>query len=240
MRAGDATVPRPRPWGARPLMAVLHLLQLFQLFDSQFPVGAFAHSGGLETYGQAGARLPELRELIRSQVAQGWGRGELVAAALAWSAADRPDVTAGLARLAALVSAQKIVPSVHDASVRQGRRTLSLLARLHPERIASLTIDPPHHALVIGAAGRLLELPRRELLTAYAHSLLAATIGAATRCMPVSPAQGQELIVEFQPALEAAVVRAVDAIEEGLFTCTPALDIRCHQQGALRTRLFQS
>ncbi len=45
--------------------ARLHLLRLFQLFDSQFPVGAFAHSGGLETYGQAGAGLPELRELLR-------------------------------------------------------------------------------------------------------------------------------------------------------------------------------
>jgi urease accessory protein UreF len=58
--------------------------------------------------------------------------------------------------------------------------------------------------------------------------------------MSISPAQGQELIVEFQPALEAAVLRAVDASEEELFTCTPALDIRCHQQGGLRTRLFQS
>ena len=221
-------------------MTDLHLLQLFQLFDSQFPVGAFAHSGGLETYGQAGARLPELRELIRSQVAQGWGRGELVAAALAWSAADRRDVTAGLARLAALLSAQKIVPSVHDASVRQGRRTLFLLERLYPDRFTTLSIDPPHHAIVIGATGRLLELPRRELLTAYSHSLLAATVAAATRCMPVSPARGQEIIIEFQPALEAAVSRALDATDGDLYTCTPALDIRCHQQGALRTRLFQS
>lgn len=240
MRAGEATVPRPRPWGARPLMSDLHLLQLFQLFDSQFPVGAFAHSGGLETYGQAGARLPELRELLASQVAQGWGRGDLVAASLAWSAAAQPDATAQLALLGAIVSAQKIVPSVHYASVRQGRRTLSLLARLHPDRIASLTIDPPHHAIVIGAAGRLLELPHRELLTAYAHSLLAATIAAATRCMPVSPAQGQELIVELQPALDAAVSRALDATDDDLYTCAPALDIRCHQQGGLRTRLFQS
>ena len=221
-------------------MADLHLLQLFQLFDSQFPVGAFAHSGGLETYGQAGARLPELRELLASQVASGWGRGELVAAALAWSAAAQPDGAAQLALLGAIVSAQKIIPSMHHTSVRQGRRTLSLLERLYPGRFTTLSIDPPHHAIVIGAVGRLLELPRRELLTAYAHSLLAATIAAATRCMPVSPAQGQELIVEFQPALDAAVSRAVHATRDELFTCTPALDIRCHQQGALRTRLFQS
>jgi urease accessory protein UreF len=28
--------------------------------------------------------------------------------------------------------------------------------------------------------------------------------------------------------------------EEALFTCTPALDIRCNQQAQLHTRLFQS
>lgn len=221
-------------------MSDLQLLRLLQLFDSQFPVGAFAHSAGLETYGQAGARLPELSEIIRSQVTQGWGRGELVAASLAWSAAGGPDATVELARLNAVVGAHKIIPSVHHASVGQGRRTLSLLRRLHPDRLTSVTPNPPHHAVVIGAAGRLLELPRRELLVAYAHSLLAATIAAATRCMPVSPAQGQELVVEFQPALAAAVLRALDATEEDLFTCTPALDIRCHQQSGLRTRLFQS
>jgi urease accessory protein UreF len=58
--------------------------------------------------------------------------------------------------------------------------------------------------------------------------------------MAVSPAQGQELIVEFQPALAAAVTRAVEATEDDLFTCTPALDIRCYQQASLTTRLFQS
>jgi urease accessory protein len=221
-------------------MEDLHLLQLFQLFDSQFPVGAFAHSGGLETYGQTGTRLPELRELIASQVTHGWGRGELVAAALAWAAAAKPDNMPELRRLGAIVSALKIIPSVRHASVGQGRRTLVLLARLHPDLFMSLTIDPPHHALVIGAAGRLLKLPQRELLLAHAHSLLAAAVAAATRCMPVSPAQGQELVLESQPALEAAVSRAVGATEDDLFTCTPALDIRCHQQAGLRTRLFQS
>ena len=153
-------------------MEDLHLLQLFQLFDSQFPVGAFAHSGGLETYGQTGARLPELRELIASQVTQGWGRGELVAAALAWAAAAKPDGMPELTRLGAIVSAHKIIPSVRHASVGQGRRTLVLLARLHPHLFVTDNRSA-HHALVIGAAGRLLNCRSASRL-AHAHSLLAA------------------------------------------------------------------
>lgn len=218
----------------------IRLLRLFQLFDSQFPVGAFAHSGGLETYGQTGAGLPQLRELLAVQVSHGWGRAELAATSLAWAAAGGPDSASVLSHLAALVSAHKTIPSIHDTSVRLGRRTLALLRRLYPHLSLLASIEPPHHAIVLGAAGRALALPLRELLVAYAHSLIAASVATATRCMPVSPAQGQELIVELQPALAVAVARAVDATEDALFTCTPGLDIRCHQQSGLITRLFQS
>ncbi len=218
----------------------LQLLQLFQLFDSQFPVGAFAHSGGLETYAQSGAGLNHLRELLIAQIHQGWGRAELAAASIAWTAASDDDSSAALARLATLVSAHKTIPSIYETSVRLGRRTLMLLERLHPGLLSPLRLEPPHQSIVVGASGRLLDLPKRELLVGYAHSLIAASIAAATRCMPVSPAQGQELIVALRPALDAAVSRAVSPTEDDLFTCTPGLDIRCHQQAGLTTRLFQS
>jgi urease accessory protein len=221
-------------------MDSLGMLRLLQLFDSQFPVGAFAHSGGLETYGQAGARLPELRELIAAQIALGWGRGELAAAQLAWTAMSRPAATAELARLGALISACKVVPSIRETSLRLGRRTLTLVQRLHPETLADLVIDPAHHAIVVGASGFRLGLPLTEMLLAYGHSLLAGSLAAATRCMAISPAQAQAVIVEHQPALAQAVERAVHGTEDLLFTGTPALDIRCHQQSALHTRLFQS
>lgn len=222
-------------------MRALALVRMLQLFDSQFPAGAFAHSGGLETYGQAGCGLSVLREVMASQIALGWGRGELAAASLAWTAAGRRDDAAiELSRLGALAGAVKVVPAVRETSLRLGRRTLILLRRLHPDIFATVSIDHPHHAIVIGTAGRLLELPLRELLLAHAHSLLAGALAASTRCMPVSPAQAQELIVELQPALVLAAGRAMDATEDMLFTCTPALDVRCHQQGLLHTRLFQS
>lgn len=217
-------------------MRDVQVLRLLQLFDSQFPVGTFAHSGGLETYAQAGAELSELRALLTNQIALGWGRGELAAACLAWHAAD----ASALNRIAARAAAFKVVPAVRDASVRLGTRTLSLLRRLYPDEMGALDPQPPHHAIVLGAAARLLDLPARDLLLAHAQSLLAGGLAAATRCMPISPAQAQALIVELQPRLAIAVARVLDDPDEALFTCTPALDIRCDQQGRLHTRLFQS
>jgi urease accessory protein UreF len=58
--------------------------------------------------------------------------------------------------------------------------------------------------------------------------------------MPVSPAQAQATLIELQPAVVAAVERVLVDETGALFTCTPALDIRNHEQAFLHTRLFQS
>lgn len=221
-------------------MRPLALLRLFQVFDSQFPVGAFVHSGGLETYAQQGAGEIELRELMASQIELGWGRGDLAAAALAWQLTRSPRAADLLERLSLEVDAFKVIGSVRDASLGLGRRTLSLLHRIYADAMASLQISRPHHAVVVGAAGCRLELPRNELLLAFAQSSLVASLTAATRCMPISPGQAQALLVELQPSLIAAVERVLVDPGASLFSCTPALDIRCHQQTFLRTRLFQS
>jgi urease accessory protein len=219
------------------LIGDLPLLRLLQLFDSQFPVGAFAHSSGVETYAALGGSVPELRQILQAQIDLGWGRSELAAACLAWRAAA--DLESGeLNRLAVTLGALKVVPVVRDTSIGLGRRTLDLVRRLYPE--AAVAVTPPHHALIVGAAARRLGVDARDLLLAFAQSLAMGTLTAAIRCMPVSPAQAQELLVEAHPWISRAVERAIADPEGSLFTCTPALDIRSHQQAHLRTRLFQS
>jgi urease accessory protein len=218
------------------------LLRLLQLFDSQFPVGAFAHSGGIETYAALGGSLTELRQVLHAQIELGWGRGDLAVACMAWHAAA-PEigtltVSRALGALAIRADALKVVPIVRDASVKLGRRTLDLLRRLYPA--IALEIERPHHALVVGAAARRLGVDAADLLLAYGQSLALGTLTAAVRCMPVSPAQAQTLLVEAHPRIAAAAERALADPEASLFTCTPALDIRSHQQARLHTRLFQS
>jgi urease accessory protein len=201
---------------------------LLQLFDSQFPVGAFAHSGGVETYAALGGGVAELAGVLEAQIALGWGRSDLAAAYLAWRGEMCPH------RLDAL----KVVPAVRQASIGLGRRTLELLRRLYPEAVVD--VDPPHQAIVLGAAAAKLGIDARDFLLAYAQSLAMGTLAAGLRCMSVSPAQAQGILADAHAPIEAAVERVLDDPEACLFTCTPALDIRSHQQAFLRTRLFQS
>jgi urease accessory protein len=214
------------------------LLRLLQLFDSQFPVGAFAHSGGIETYASLGGAVTEVRQVLRAQIELGWGRSDLAAAYLAWRAAGSDRAADTIAGLAQTLDALKVVPSVRDTSVGLGRRTLDLVHRLYPD--AFFEIARPHHALVAGAVARRLGVDAPDLLLGFAQSLVMGTLTAAVRCMPVSPAQAQELLVEAHPQIARAVERAIADPEGSLFTCTPALDIRSHQQAHLHTRLFQS
>jgi urease accessory protein len=240
----------------------LALLRLLQLFDSQFPVGAFAHSGGIETYAALGAGLTELREILLGQIELGWGRSELGAAHLAWRATDpqatdqhRPTQSgtatdhhrptqkgtvdaAALESLSRQLDALKVVPSVRNASLKLGRRALDLLRRLYPDEC--LDIPATHHSVVVGAAGRRLGVDARSLLVAYAQNLAMGTLASAIRCMPVSPAQAQEILIASHGPLARAVEGALADPLGSLFTCTPALDIRSHQQAFLPTRLFQS
>ncbi|MGH9313155.1 MAG: urease accessory protein UreF [Vicinamibacterales bacterium] len=218
----------------------LTVLRLLQLFDSQFPIGAFAHSGGLETYAGAGLDLAGLRELLSNEIALGWSRGDLAAVRLAWRESAEPDASERLASLARRVDAYKVIRSVRETSLRLGTRTLSLVRRLYPDATTSMDVRPPHYPVVVGAVGRRLDLPLRELLLAFGQSTIAASLAAATRCMPVSPAQAQALLVDLQPALAEAVERSLGDGDETMFTCTPALDIRNHEQAFLHTRLFQS
>jgi urease accessory protein len=110
-------------------MQAVALLRLQQIFDSQFPVGAFAHSGGIEAYAQLEGFGPEaLEELLLTQIRLGWGRLDLAAAALSYRAGRNCRSTASANRAppamagsgASIVAGAGPWHSCHG-SVRNGR-----------------------------------------------------------------------------------------------------------------------
>ncbi len=212
------------------------LLLLFQWFDSQFPLGAYAHSGGLEAYAQRGAGPREVRRLAEVFLEFGALRLDLASCALAWRVA--PDRGA-LDRLAAELTAWRTIPGSRESSLKMGRRWLRMVRRLYPS-LEVPALRHPHHAVVVGCWGRLLGVPEWALLLAYGHSALTALLYAATRCMPVSPEQVQEMLRDLQEGLVTLVQEVVEDPSRHFWCCTPAWDIHAHEQALLPTRLFQS
>ncbi|MCB9385219.1 MAG: hypothetical protein H6509_11430 [Bryobacterales bacterium] len=218
-------------------MQALGLLRLQQIFDSQFPVGAFAHSGGLETYSHVAGFAPEaLEATLAAQIELGWGRLDLAAATLAYRAATAQQLDA----LGAEVEAWKPITGQRLAGERIGRRMQILARRLFPAQMGELDVRPPQAPVVAGAIAERLGLDEGSFLLFYAQSNLQAGLAAATRSMALSPERAHEILVSLQPRLasQAEGVRSDPAAS--LWAATPALDARAHQQRFLHTRLFQS
>ena len=103
----------------------LQLLRLLQWTDSAFPSGAFAHSGGLETYTQAEivSTPPELAALIAIKL-DAAARTDLIIIQAVMSAVQTED-WAAVMDCDALCSASKTAKETREASIKIGRRMLS-------------------------------------------------------------------------------------------------------------------
>ncbi len=101
------------------------LLMLLQWMDSAFPTGAFAHSGGLETYAQADVvrTARDLAALIAVKL-ENAAHTDLIVIHCAMSAYATADF-GQIAQLDSLCAASKPAKETREASEKIGRRMLA-------------------------------------------------------------------------------------------------------------------
>jgi len=213
-------------------MQPVAFLRLMQIFDSQFPTGGFVHSGGLESYAQAGIDAAGLSELLRSFLSKGFGQLDLAAFTIVHGDPSRAVEIAGC------LAARKPIPTIRETSLRLGKRMQLLAQRLFGDKAPNL--DPAYHPAVAGTISAAIGADLEWALPAFAQSQVTGMLAAATRCMKLSPGQAQETLTSLQELISSVCAEVIENPEDHLWSCTPAMDIRCCQQLHLYTRLFQS
>ena len=226
------------------------LLQLLQLSDSSLPIGATAHSFGLETLAEEGLLDPsELCAFFEGFMEEagtleaGVCRKAYHLAAGHPSAAFEPQWL----DLNGRVSALKPGREARAASGTLGRRLLQLASSLEdrPAVRAALrsTTDAGgaiHQSAAFGLVGGAFGLGEEETVLGYLSQSLAGWVSACQRLMPVGQTLAARLLWNLKPAIHDAAERSRSTPLDEIGCFVPLIDLGSMRHPMLATRLFIS
>ena len=223
------------------------ILQILQLSDGLFPVGAFAFSDGLETAVQRDEVVDadDVRVWLEHYVDAVFGDSE--GPALMQTMGAFPDDWQRIERLDRELTALRSSSETRASSRSLGLRLLKTCVALYPGRgledlVERIKSDQCHGnvAVVHGVVFRILRIGEREALLAFAYSRLSSAVSAALRLAPV----GQQ---EMQQVLRDALARVPEVVDDilgrpaqRLTSFVPTLDVCQMEHRYLYSRLFRS
>jgi urease accessory protein len=227
---------------------------LWQIVDSAFPTGGFAHSAGLEAAWQHG-QVPHRLELV-SFIETGLGQVGRAALPLVSATHEAPERLNEMDQLCEAFTTNHVA---NRASRAQGRALLLAVERIWGAGVREKsrsngtgnspgpTALPParglaygHFAPVFGAAMKWLDLARETTVRLFLFQYVRGVLAAAVRLNVVGPMVAQTL--QFQLAQRAADVasRCAHLSLDDLAQTAPLLDLWQGTQDRLYSRLFQS
>lgn len=209
---------------------LLSHLQLIHLADSALPIGAAAHTFGLETLIAQGNLHADNIEDFFSTYLEETGQQEAVFCR-AGLACD--DIGALNARFSALRPARES----RDASVKLGRRFLRLASSLLQR---PLGIAESHLCLAFGVVGRALALDPDLVCAAYLHQSLFGQLSACQRLLPLGQTRASQILWRLKPRILQTLVAVKSQSVEDVCCCQPVLEIGSMRHALLTTRLFIS
>lgn len=212
---------------------------VWQLMDSAFPTGGFAHSSGLEAAWQHGEVRG--RDDLASFLDAGLHQLGRAALPFVTAAFDEPERLAEFDRLNDAFTTNHVA---NRASRAQGRAFLTAAERIFKCEIRNLEsgreLPFAHFSPVFGACLRRLEIPRESAGRMFFFNHLRGVLAAAVRLNIVGPMEAQVLQQRLAPKADE-ILRLCDRLSlDDLAQTAPLLDLWQSAQDRLYSRLFQS
>lgn len=226
------------------VMDEIQLLQMLQVCDSLFPIGAFTLSNGMETLVQKGD-LKTARDVylyIRNYL-KILPYNELGLAALAAKAASDEEIIS----LDQRMSASRGPYELRMGSKRLCQRFLKTEDQIQVldnlSRYARL-IKEQHltgcYGIAVGLYVKDHGIDLEKALVMYAYSLISAMVVGAVKLIPLSQMDGQRILNELFPEIEKAAGTAVECKKADIGIGGPGFDISSMEHEILYSRMYIS
>lgn len=228
--------------------AALIELQLLHLADSAMPIGAFAHSFGVETLVMSGVlQVPELRSFLQAWLEEAGVTEAVFCRAASRLACQNNFPAKEWLELNDYFDALKPARESRKGSAVLGsnflRAALAVCNRPPLQRADEEARRAPvavHHACAFGLVSGALQFDEDRAVRAYLHQSITGLISACQRLMPLGQTRAQQILWDLKPSIFAAALRSADFTIHDVCCFLPQLDWGAMEHPDLFTRLFIS
>ncbi len=217
---------------------------LLQVNDSQFPIGSYTQSYGLESYVQRGLVTDgdSSKAWIQAQVYNALLYSELLPLKIAFSLGNQPEK---LRELEELSLASRTARELREASCKLGKRFVRTVQGLGIGTLQDFSnyvhcCDSVSHPIAYGVFCHSLDIPLEQALSHYLYSQVAAFVTNAVKLVPLSQTEGQKILFQVQEDFPKVLAELNHLTEEQLFLSTVGGDIRSMEHEQLYSRLYMS